>query len=196
MTPTYCSIWGNPEACHWMSKYIGDMLEENSIDYYRQDFNMQPDIYWAANDEPGRTGMKEIRHIEGLYYFWDYLLSRFPNLLIDNCASGGRRIDWETIGRSAPLWRSDYYHYDDPDGYQCHTYGLNFFLPLHGTGSLQTDPYSFRSSVSTALIYIMEINDKCLRLRDATLSERIPRNQTLLLRRLLPTDGYRRHDAR
>ena len=31
---------GNPEACHWMSKYIGDMLEENSIDYYRQDFNM------------------------------------------------------------------------------------------------------------------------------------------------------------
>ena len=49
---------------------------------------MQPDIYWAANDEPGRTGMKEIRHIEGLYYFWDYLLSRFPNLLIDNCASG------------------------------------------------------------------------------------------------------------
>lgn len=61
-----------------MSKYIGDMLEENSIDYYRQDFNMQPDIYWAANDEPGRTGMKEIRHIEGLYYFWDYLLSRFP----------------------------------------------------------------------------------------------------------------------
>ena len=49
---------GNPEACHWMSKYIGDMLEENSIDYYRQDFNMQPDIYWAANDEPGRTGMK------------------------------------------------------------------------------------------------------------------------------------------
>ena len=151
---------GNPEACHWMSKYIGDMLEENSIDYYRQDFNMQPDIYWAANDEPGRTGMKEIRHIEGLYYFWDYLLSRFPNLLIDNCASGGRRIDWETIGRSAPLWRSDYYHYDDPDGYQCHTYGLNFFLPLHGTGSLQTDPYSFRSSVSTALIYNWKITDK------------------------------------
>ena len=24
---------GNPEACRWMSKYIGDMLEENGIDY-------------------------------------------------------------------------------------------------------------------------------------------------------------------
>lgn len=151
---------GNPKACEWLSRYIGDMLEENAIDYYRQDFNMHPDIYWAANDEPHRAGMKEIRHIEGLYRFWDYLLKRFPNLLIDNCASGGKRLDWETIGRSAPLWRSDYYHYDDPDGYQCHTYGLNFFLPLHGTGSLQTEPYSFRSSMSTALIYNWKITDK------------------------------------
>lgn len=151
---------GNPDACKWVSKYIGDMLEENGIDYYRQDFNMSPTPYWQANDEPGREGMKEIRHIEGLYQFWDYLLQRFPKLLIDNCASGGKRLDWETISRSAPLWRSDYYHFDDPDGYQCHTYGLNFFLPLHGTGSLQTDPYSFRSSMSSALIFNWKITDK------------------------------------
>ena len=66
----------------------------------------------------------------------------------------------ETIPRSAPLWRSDYYHYDDPDGYQCHTYGLNFFLPLHGTGILQTDPYAFRSSMSTCLTCNWKITDK------------------------------------
>jgi alpha-galactosidase len=151
---------GNENARIWMSEYIAQMIRENGIDYYRQDFNMQPDIYWKANDEVGRTGMKEIRHIEGLYAFWDYLLKEFPDLLIDNCASGGRRLDLETISRSAPLWRSDYYHYDDPDGYQCHTYGLNYFLPLHGTGILQTDKYSFRSSVSSALIYNWKITNK------------------------------------
>lgn len=151
---------GNPEACDWLCKYIGDMIEENGVDHYRQDFNMHPDIYWAANEEEERTGMKEIRHIENLYKFWDYLLKRFPNLFIDNCASGGKRIDMETIPRSAPLWRSDYYHYDDPDGYQCHTYGLNFFLPLHGTGILQTDPYAFRSSMSTCLTCNWKITDK------------------------------------
>lgn len=151
---------GNEEARVWMSEYIARMIRENGIDYYRQDFNMQPDIYWKANDEPGRVGIKEIRHIEGLYAFWDYLLEEFPDLLIDNCASGGRRLDLETISRSAPLWRSDYYHYDDPDGYQCHTYGLNFFLPLHGTGILQTDKYSFRSSVSSTLIYNWKITSK------------------------------------
>lgn len=112
---------------------------------------MLPAGYWRDADEPGRSGIKEIRHIENLYKFWDYLLDRFPGLLIDNCASGGKRLDWESIGRSAPLWRSDYYHYDDPDGYQCHTYGLNFFLPIHGTGILLPDQYSFRSSLSSAL---------------------------------------------
>ena len=104
--------------------------------------------------------MKEIRHIENLYRFWDYLLERFPEMVIDNCASGGKRLDWETVSRSVPLWRSDYYHYDDPDGYQCHTYGLNYFLPVHGTGILLPDQYSFRSSLSSTLIYNWKITEK------------------------------------
>ena len=92
---------GNPEACRWMSRYIGDFIEQNGIDYYRQDFNIEPEGFWYANDKPGRQGICEIRYIEGLYAFWDYLLQRFPHLLIDNCASGGRRLDLETTSRSA-----------------------------------------------------------------------------------------------
>lgn len=150
----------NDEACDWLCKTYGDLIEENGIDYYRQDFNMLPAGYWRDADQPGRSGMTEIRHIENLYRFWDYLLERFPGLLIDNCASGGKRLDWESIGRSAPLWRSDYYHYDDPDGYQCHTYGLNFFLPIHGTGILLPDKYSFRSSLSSALQCNWKVTEK------------------------------------
>ena len=36
---------------------------------------------------------RAVRHV-------DELLRRHPGLAIDNCASGGRRIDIETIGRS------------------------------------------------------------------------------------------------
>ena len=151
---------GNDEACDWLCRYYGDLMEENGVDWYRQDCNIQPAPYWAYNDEPGRKGMKEIRHIENLYRFWDYLLERFPEMVIDNCASGGKRLDWETVSRSVPLWRSDYYHYDDPDGYQCHTYGLNYFLPVHGTGILLPDQYSFRSSLSSTLIYNWKITEK------------------------------------
>ena len=140
---------GNKEALEWVCKHIGDFIEENGVDTYRQDFNMAINPYWEKFDEPGRIGMKEIRHIEGLYAFWDYLIERFPNIMIDNCSSGGRRIDLETTSRSIPLWRTDY-NYGEVNGYQCHTYALNFFLPLHGTGTYGTGAYSLRSSMSSA----------------------------------------------
>jgi len=40
--------------------------------------------------------------------FWDDLLRRHPHLIIDNCASGGRRMDLETMSCSVPLWRTDF----------------------------------------------------------------------------------------
>ncbi|MGN6435036.1 MAG: glycoside hydrolase family 36 protein [Agriterribacter sp.] len=150
-TTTFLFDLGNKGAREWLGKYIGDFLEANGIDYYRQDFNMHIQPYWQANDEPGRTGIREIRHIEGLYAYWDCLLQRFPDLLIDNCASGGRRLDLETTSRSAPLWRTDY-SYGEPNGYQNHSYGLNFYLPLHGTGVFGFDEYSFHSALSSAMV--------------------------------------------
>ena len=155
---SYLFDLGNPEALKWFCQYIGDFMEENGIDYYRQDFNMRADNFWKENDEPGRTGIREIRHIEGLYAFWDYLLDRFPETLIDNCASGGRRLDFETMKRSAPMWRTDY-SYGEPIGYQTHTYGLSFFLPLTGTGVQKSDRFTFRSSLGTSVIFNWKITD-------------------------------------
>jgi len=157
-TDAYLFDLGNKEARDWLCKFIGDMMEENGIDYYRQDFNMNVDNFWRENDKPNRIGIHEIRHIEGLYAFWDYLLKRFPKSIVDNCASGGRRIDFETIKRSAPLWRTDYC-YGEPIGYQCHTYGLNFYLPLSGTGVDKNDRFTFRSSLGTSVIYNWKITD-------------------------------------
>ena len=143
---------GNREACDFLCKYIGDFIEANGIDYYRQDFNTPVNVYWDIKDKAeGRKGISEIRHIEGLYRYWDYLLERFPEMQIDNCASGGRRLDIETTSRSLPLWRTDY-SYGEPNGYQNQTYNLSMFLPLNGTGLYNTDPYHWRSSISSATV--------------------------------------------
>jgi len=150
---------GNNEACKWLTEYISDFIKKEGIDYYRQDFNFDPMPYWEANDKPGRIGISEIKHIEGLYAFWDSLLVRFPKLLIDNCAGGGRRIDLETTSRSAPLWRTDY-QYGEPNGYQCHTYGLNFYLPIHGTAIYKTDSYTFRSGLGATAVMNWEVTGK------------------------------------
>ena len=91
--------------------------------------------------------MNEIRYIVGLYEFFDSLQRDHPNLLIDNCASGGRRLDFEMLRRSAALWRSD--HCWEADAEQGMTYGLSLWMPLHGVGSISVDPYDFRSGMGT-----------------------------------------------
>ena len=94
---------GNRDARLFLTDYMSDFIRKEGIDYYRQDFNMDPTPFWESNDKDDRIGISEIRHIEGLYAYWDSLLVRFPKLLIDNCSSGGRRLVLETISRGAPL---------------------------------------------------------------------------------------------
>ena len=142
---------GIPEARNWLTNHISRLIAENGVALYRQDFNIRPLDYWQSYDTPERQGITEIRHIEGLYAFWDALLERHPGLIIDNCASGGRRLDLETISRSVALWRSDY-NYREPTGRQNHTYGLSLYLPYHGTGCTVPDMYVARSTYASSMV--------------------------------------------
>jgi alpha-galactosidase len=141
---------GNPAACRFVTDFISSRITEFGLGCYRQDFNMDPAPYWAKNDAPDRQGMSEIRHIEGLYAFWDGLRSRHPHLMIDNCASGGRRIDLETIGRATPFWRTDGPR--DAIAHQCHSYGLLAWVPFSAISQdREGDTYEFRSSMCSSL---------------------------------------------
>lgn len=140
---------GNPEAFDYCVRTVSDLIERLGISCYRQDFNMLPTYQWRANDKPRRRGILEIKHIMGLYKFWDTLLERFPNLIIDNCASGGRRIDIETLRRSVPLWRSDAQCPADPIIEMTQAHNMNFaqWMPYSGTGCGRIpETYRMRSS--------------------------------------------------
>ena len=154
--PTRLLNLGIPEARAWLTEHIDRFITEQGVDLYRQDFNIQPLPYWRANDAPDRQGITEIRHVEGYLAFWDELRRRHPGMLIDSCASGGRRNDLETLRRAVPLLRSDYQAPQNPNGTaaqrdelimgnQGHTYGLAMWVPFYGTGEYYKDAYSFRS---------------------------------------------------
>ena len=151
---------GHPGAWQWVVETVSGLITENGIDCYREDFNIDPAPFWALADEEGRKGLTEMRCVEGTYTFWDELRRRHPGLLIDNCASGGRRLDLETIGRSVALWRTDYncFPYMKPDAPQLHGMGLNLWLPLNSTSPMATpgDTYQARSSYSTGLVFNVE----------------------------------------
>jgi len=141
---------GNPEACKFLTEYMSARIDEFGLDCFRHDANIAPLEFWRAADAPDRQGITEIRWVEGLYAFWDGLLQRHPNLIIDNCASGGRRIDLESLRRTTPLWRTD--HPQDIAGRQCHTYGISHWIPLNATGCDGRDiPYSLRSTYSSIM---------------------------------------------
>jgi len=141
---------GNPEARKFLTAFVSGKIDEFGLGCYRQDFNIDPLPFWRGADAPDRQGMTEIRYIEGLYAYWDELRARHPDLIIDNCASGGRRLDLETVGRATPFWRTDGPR--DAIAHQCHTYGLLPWLPLSATSQDRVrDIYEFRSSMCSSL---------------------------------------------
>ncbi len=134
---------------------VSHYIQECGLKCYRQDCNFDLLPYWEKADEPGRTGLKQIYYIMGLYRVWDELLQRFPNLLIDNCSSGGKRLDFEAGMRSITLWRSDMNCTFDfnPDLAQNQNMGLMQWVPYHGCGMgiYPDDAYRFRSCHGAAL---------------------------------------------
>ncbi len=153
---------GNDAARAWLTEHVDQLITEQGIDLYRQDFNMDPLALWRKNDAPDRQGITEIKHVTGYLAYWDELRRRHPQMLIDSCASGGRRNDLETMRRAVPLWRSDYAF--ESTGHQCMTAGLSLWLPYYGTGTVAArnasyygsgktpvEPYAFWSNVTPSL---------------------------------------------
>ena len=140
---------GNPEAWHWLLEHVSELIRTQGIGLYRQDFNFEPLLLWRGHDTEDRQGITEIKHITGYLAYWDELRRRFPDMLIDTCASGGRRNDLETLRRAVPLWRSDFAY--EPAAMQQLTYGMALWIPYFGTAFNSLDPYIFRSQMVPAI---------------------------------------------
>ena len=146
---------GNPDARRFLTDFLSERITRFGIDCLRWDSNIAPLAYWRQADTPDRQGITEMRYVEGQYALWDELLQRHPGLILDNCASGGRRLDLESITRTTPLWRTDYaVSHRDPVITQCHTFGLMHWVPLNGVGGgylHEWDDYTLRSTMCSAL---------------------------------------------
>lgn len=139
------------EVLDFTCKEIIRLIRDNGVDIYRQDFNFGPNIYWTSLDREGRKGIEEIRYVTNLYRFLDCLREEFPDLVIDNCSSGGRRLDLEMMSRSLPFWRTDYDR-GEPSGAQIHGYGLSQWLPEHSAVVFKPGAYNARSAMSAGVV--------------------------------------------
>ena len=166
----------NDEAFEYLCEYMAREIRENGVDVYRQDCNIANlQRYWERNETEDRKGITENKYIVNYLAYFDYLLEQCPGLLIDSCASGGRRMDLETQKRSVVLWRDD--NCQDPLVTQCQSFGINFFNPFSGQNTVETDPermtYVTRSNFmqSTSFSYRIQDGDQDLISRVKTAME-------------------------
>jgi len=163
---------GIPQARQYMTDYLNAAIKAYKLSCLRIDYNIDPLAFWRFTDakDPNRVGLTEMRYVEGLYQMWDDLLKANPGLFIDNCASGGRRIDLETMSRSLPLWRSDN-TCDMLDlkpatvlsaarKNQLMSIGLNRYVPFSTVGQMGVTPYLFRSGFNAGIAFAEDVQPK------------------------------------
>jgi alpha-galactosidase len=101
--------------------------------------------------------MTENLYVQGYLRYFQELIKHRPQLLIDSCASGGRRNDLETMRLAVPLWRSDT---AQPSlALQNQTYGLALWFPYFGTGAPKPTVYDFRSSLGASLVTLYDVRN-------------------------------------
>jgi alpha-galactosidase len=150
---------GNPAALAWAKNFYGNKIRDLQLGVFRMDFNENPAPYWKAADAPNRVGIHEMKHIAGLYSFLDYVRTTYPHALIDNSASGGRRVDFEMLKRSISLIPVDG-RLSDSKRQQNVRYGLSNWIPIYGgqtTNAVNT--YSLRSLLAPTMDVVMELRN-------------------------------------
>jgi alpha-galactosidase len=155
---------GHNGTLDWLTNHVDRVLREQGIDLYRQDFNMDPLDLWRKHDAADRQGMTENLHVQNYLAYWDALRRRQPNLIIDSCASGGRRNDLETMRRAIALHPTDY-NYAHLAAKQAFHASLFQWLPSFGSSTVpvdRVDPYAFRSGHAPNMVLGYDLRRKDL----------------------------------
>ncbi|MBI2302420.1 MAG: alpha-galactosidase [Armatimonadetes bacterium] len=148
---TYLLNFGLPAVQEHFFGIVKGFMDLRGFRFYRQDFNMDPLAFWRFNDAEDRQGVTEMHYVEGLYAYWDRIAAAWPDSVREECASGGRRIDLETVMRLHLHQKTDYWFDDEVD--QASLWALSQYLP-NGTVVAhlnRLDDYSFASDLPSAL---------------------------------------------
>jgi alpha-galactosidase len=99
--------FANPEVAAWAESEIARIIRKYDLDLFRIDYN--------NSVEEGGNRMKDgflentqWRHVEALYAIFDHLRKEFPNVIFQNCAGGGGRLDYGIMQRFQNTELSDW----------------------------------------------------------------------------------------
>ncbi len=114
------------DAQDWVIETIGGWIRRLDLRWSRWDYNIEPMPFWDIVD---RSGKIQYAYMQGLYRCLDVLMKEHPSWMVEQCASGGRRVDLGTIRRGHTFWFSD--HTDTASCCRHMQARANRFLPGH-----------------------------------------------------------------
>ncbi|MBQ8159328.1 MAG: alpha-galactosidase [Clostridia bacterium] len=95
----------NPEVRAFATSVVDRLVEEYGAGYIKMDYNIEPGIgpEWDA-DSPGQGLLEH----ERAYIRWlEDIFRKYPDLVIENCSSGGMRMDYAMLSRYSIQSTSD-----------------------------------------------------------------------------------------
>jgi len=102
-----CYDLSRPEVAEYVENEICKMIEMSGIDMFRLDFNT---CYYAPhcyNMKDGWLESADMRYCEHFYAMFDRIREKYPNVIFENCASGGGRTDLGCVKYFDHTWVTD-----------------------------------------------------------------------------------------
>lgn len=97
----------NAEVQDFLISVLSEYLVTGKIDYIKWDMNRHITDIGSTSFPIDQQGEISHRYILGLYRILDTLVNQFPNVLFENCSSGGGRFDPGMMRYMAQTWTSD-----------------------------------------------------------------------------------------
>ncbi|SHF50724.1 alpha-galactosidase [Caldanaerobius fijiensis DSM 17918] len=99
--------FGNPEVQEWAFRMLDRIVTEYTCDWIKLDFNLDPGAGCNRIDHGHGEGDGLYEHYMGYYRVLARLRERHPELLIENCSSGGLRMDLGIMRNAYNTYVSD-----------------------------------------------------------------------------------------
>lgn len=94
----------DPWVVNYLSEKVIGLLERCGFGYLKVDYN---DTLGVGCDHPDSLGEGLRQQTEGTYRFFEKIRERLPDLVIENCSSGGHRLEASMLARTAMSSFSD-----------------------------------------------------------------------------------------
>ncbi len=87
----------NPEVRDYATAVVRRLVEDYGVGYIKMDYNIDPGVGTDLNADSAGEGLFEHKRA---YLAWlDAILKRYPDLVFENCSSGGMRMEYSMLSR-------------------------------------------------------------------------------------------------